>query len=409
MLDMASREQRVNLRTPDILGAVREVVGGHYRSPLIESIRARGHVLSHGGLTLLLARDFGFCYGVERAIDLAYAALRRFAGDRIFILGEIIHNPDVNRRLEEMGIRFLSGPRASASLDDVVRTDVVIVPAFGAPKPVIDRLRASGCTVVDTTCGDVLGVWRRVRQYADAGFTTLIHGRARHEETLATSSWAEEGGDSRGHYLVVRNLAETDAVCDYIRRSGKASQFLARFEGATSAGFDPDRHLERIGLANQTTMLSRESLEVAKRIRGALLERHGEAELADRFRHFDTICGATQDRQDATVELLRQRPDLMIVVGGYNSSNTSHLVEIVRDQCPAFFVQSAACLVSAAEIRHYSIESGREIVSIGWLPRDQPLAVGITAGASSPSRILEDVIRRIFDLYGAPLPDEGAG
>lgn len=404
MFNMATKEQRVNLRTPDILGPVREVVGDHYRSPLIESIRAGGNTLSHGGLTLLLGREFGFCYGVERAIDLAYAARRRFANERIFILGEIIHNPDVNQRLEDMGIRFLSGPRASASLDDVVRSDIVIVPAFGAPKTVVDRLKAAGCTVVDTTCGDVLSVWRRVRQYSDGGFTTLIHGRARHEETLATSSWAEEGGDRHGHYLVVLDLAETDAVCDYVRRGGDRVAFLERFRAATSAGFDPDLHLERIGLANQTTMLSRESLEVGKRIRRAVVDRYGESELPQRFRHYDTICGATQERQDATLELLRQRPDLMLVVGGYNSSNTSHLVEIAQEKCPAFFVQSADRLVSADKIRHYSLESRREVLTIGWLPRGEPFTVGVTAGASSPSRILDDVIRRTFDLYGAPLP-----
>ncbi len=400
------RVRRVNVRRSEILGPVKDLIADHYKSDLVAAIQRSGNRIERGGLTVLLARRFGFCYGVERAIELAYATRRHFEGRRIFILGEIIHNPDVNQRLRELGIRFLDSRGSGDELSRIGEEDVVIIPAFGAPKEMLDRLQRIGCHLVDTTCGDVVSVWRRVRQYAEASFTTLIHGRARHEETLATSSRAVGATPDSGHYVVVRDLEETEIVCDAIRRGADARRFRERFEGALSPGFDPNRHLERIGLANQTTMLGRESEEVGRRIRQAMIDRYGEEELPKRFRYYETICGATQERQDATTELLDRNPDLMLIVGGYNSSNTSHLVEIAMERCPAYFVESADCLISRDEIRHYDLETRSEAVTSGWLDATRPLTVGITAGASSPSRILGGVIRRLFDVYGAPLPDE---
>ncbi|MCX7827014.1 MAG: 4-hydroxy-3-methylbut-2-enyl diphosphate reductase, partial [Verrucomicrobiae bacterium] len=343
------------------------------------------------------------CYGVERAIDLAYAARRVFKDKTIFILGEIIHNPEVNEQLARMGIRFLSGPNAEATLDDVTADDVVIVPAFGAEVGTMNRLKAIGCQLVDTTCGDVLSVWKRVTQYASERITSIIHGKAWHEETKATSSRAIAQGP--GHYLVVYNLEETDYVCDYIRRGGNKAEFLKKFEGAHSPGFDPDRDLQCIGLANQTTMLRSETEEVQRRLRQAMLDRYGETELARRFRFFDTICGATQERQDALDELLAQPLDLMIVVGGYNSSNTSHLVEMSEEKHPTYFIKSAASIVSDRHIRHYNLRLHREIDTVDWLPKGRPVAIGVTAGASCPNNLIEETIRRLFELRGVSLEE----
>ena len=282
---------KINLRRPDIMQAVQAQVLSHYRSELVDRIRARGHVISAGGLTVTLAKEFGFCYGVERAIDLAYAARKVFPEQPIYILGEIIHNPEVNDQLREMDIRFLSGKEKNADINDLKQGDVVIIPAFGAEMSIMETLKAKGCQFVDTTCGDVMSVWKRVRQYANDSVTSIIHGKAWHEETKATSSRATASG--RGHYLDVFTLAETDYVCQFILQGGNKEEFLAKFKGAYSPGFDPEVHLEAIGVANQTTMLRVETEEVQRRLRAAMEQRYGATELDKHFRFFDTICGTT--------------------------------------------------------------------------------------------------------------------
>ncbi len=233
-----------------------------------------------------LAKQFGFCYGVERAIDLAYAAKqsKEFEGRRLFILGEIIHNPEVNAQIAALGIKNLIGPQREAEIDDLTAEDVVIVPAFGAEVPILDKIKALGCYIVDTTCGDVMSVWRRVRSYAADQMTSIIHGKSQHEETKATASQARGKGGGRGHYLVVLTLEETDYVCDYIRRGGNREEFLAKFAGAHSEGFDPDLHLKTVGVANQTTMLRGETEEVQRRIGQAVLDRDGAEAAAKNFR-----------------------------------------------------------------------------------------------------------------------------
>lgn len=389
--------QKINLRRPDIMQAVQAQVESHYRSELVDRIRARGHVLSAGGLTVKLAKEFGFCYGVERAIDLAYAARKVFPDQPIYILGEIIHNPEVNDQLREMGIRFLSGKEKNAEIDDLKKDDVVIIPAFGAEIAMMDKLQARGCRFVDTTCGDVMSVWKRVRQYANDSVTSIIHGKAWHEETKATSSRATASG--RGHYLVVFTLAETDYVCDYILNGGSKQEFLDKFKGAYSPGFDPDVHLSAIGVANQTTMLRGETEEVQRRLRAAMEKRYGAAELPRHFRFFDTICGATQDRQDALHKLLADPLDLLIVIGGYNSSNTSHLAEMGEAKLPTFFIKNAGKMVSSDLIRHYNLHRQEEVETARWLPSGDSI-VGVTAGASCPNNLIEDVIRRLFELRG---------
>ncbi len=379
------------------MAAVQAQVLSHYRSELVDRIRSCGHMLSSNRLTIKLAKEFGFCYGVERAIDLAYAARKVFPDQPIYILGEIIHNPDVNDQIRAMGIKFLSGSEKDADLEDLKKDDLVIIPAFGAQMAIMEKLEARGCRFIDTTCGDVMSVWKRVRQYTEDRFTSIIHGKAWHEETQATSSRAIAGGN--GHYLVVFTLEETDAVCRYLSEGGDKAAFLARFKGAYSPGFDPDIHLNAIGVANQTTMLRGETEEVQQRLRTAMIKKYGEAQLAAHFRSSDTICGATQERQDALQKLLADPLDLLIVIGGYNSSNTSHLAEMGEAKLPTYFIKNASMMISEKVIRHYSMQRQEEVETVDWLPAGN-IIVGITAGASCPNNLIEDTIRRLFELCG---------
>src|SRR5262245_45062835 len=390
--------QKINLRRPDIMEAVQAQVLSHYRSELVDRIRANGHVLSADGLlTVRLAKEFGFCYGVTRAIDLAYAARKVFPASKpIYLLGEIIHNPEVNDQIRNMGILTISSKPSDAELARLQKDDVVIIPAFGTEVATRAKLQAKGCIFVDTTCGDVMSVWNRVRQYARERVTSIIHGKAWHEETKATSSQATA---TNGHYLVVFTLAETDYVCDYILQGGNKQEFLERFKGAYSEGFDPDIHLQVVGVANQTTMLRGETEEVQRRIRAVMEARYGREDLGKHFHFFDTICGATQDRQDALEKLLREPLDLLLVVGGYNSSNTSHLAEMGEAKLPTYFIKNAAKMESDQLIRHWDQHKHEEIETQNWLPPGK-VTVGITAGASCPNNLIEDAIRRLFELRG---------
>lgn len=393
----APARQKVNLRTPEVMTAVQEQVESHYRSDIVDKIRRNGGILTVGDITVRLAKQFGFCYGVERAIDLAYAARKVFKDRRLFILGEIIHNPEVNEQISSLGIKNLMGKDKQAEITDLLPDDVVIVPAFGTEVSTMQQIKERGCQIVDTTCGDVMSVWKRVRKYASESATSIIHGKAEHEETKATSSRAL--GEGKGHYLVVLTLAETDYVCDYIRHGGNKQEFLQRFGNAYSPGFDPDVHLRTVGVANQTTMLRGETEEVQRRIRQAITDRDGAEAAQNNFRFFDTICGATQERQDALRELLDVRMDLLLVVGGYNSSNTSHLAEMGEEKLPTFFVRNASRLLSTREILHYDLHERQEVIAEGWLPEGR-LVVGITAGASCPNNLIEETLIRLFELRG---------
>jgi 4-hydroxy-3-methylbut-2-enyl diphosphate reductase len=382
----------------DLGKEVAQVLADSYHSGLIESIKAGGHRYRSGRLLVHLAREFGFCYGVDRAVDYAYQARKRFPSRSVFLTGEIIHNPHVNNELRAQGIRFLSDPGESVAA--LTPADVVIVPAFGITVRLLETLAARGCTLVDTTCGSVLNVWKNVRRYASEGFTSIIHGKHWHEETQATAAQAMDAGG--GHFLVVLDRAEADTVCRHIRHGDQREALLGAFAHAASPGFDPDRHLERIGCANQTTMLSSESVEIGEMFRRAMADRYGERELPARFRAFDTICSATQDRQDALVELLSEQDlDVMIVIGGYNSSNTCNLARICADRVPTYHIADAGGLVSAGSIRHRSVGGGVETTTRGWLPPGA-VAVGVTSGASTPDVLVERVIARIDDLANHP-------
>jgi 4-hydroxy-3-methylbut-2-en-1-yl diphosphate reductase len=400
-----AKARKINLRTPDVMAKVQEQVESHYRSTIVERIRANGGILQVQDTRLLLAKQFGFCYGVERAIDLAYAARKVFKDKRLFILGEIIHNPLVNDQIAAMGIKNLIGKHREAAIEDLTADDVVIVPAFGTDLDTLQKINERGCQIVDTTCGDVMSVWKRVRQNASESVTSIIHGKAEHEETKATASRAL--GQGRGHYLVVLTLADTDYICDYMRHGGDKEALLRRFKDACSPGFDPDIHLKAVGVANQTTMLRGETEEVQRRVRAAIIERDGPEEGAKNFRFFDTICGATQERQDALRVLLNEKMDLLLVVGGYNSSNTSHLAEMGEDQLPTYFIRGANKLESAKRITHYNLHHKAETTTEDWLPSG-PAVIGITAGASCPNNLIEEIILRVYELRGISVDEISA-
>ncbi|MDE2713167.1 MAG: 4-hydroxy-3-methylbut-2-enyl diphosphate reductase [Verrucomicrobiota bacterium] len=392
------KPKRINLRRPDVMEQVKAQVLTHYRSDLVDRLRATGEVTSENAqMTIKLAKEFGFCYGVERCIDLAYAALKVFPDKPLYILGEIIHNPEVNDQIRDMGIRFLSGPNKVADIDDLGADDIVIIPAFGTEVATLEKLKAKGCQFVDTTCGDVMSVWKRVRNYAKEEVTSIIHGKAYHEETKATSSQATS---KNGHYLVVLTLQETDYVCDYIENGGDKKEFLKKFEGAFSEGFDPDQHLKAVGVANQTTMMRGETEEVQHRIKAAIERKFGAAKVDSHFRFFDTICGATQERQDALDVLLQKPMDLLLVIGGYNSSNTAHLAEMGEGVLPTYFIKNAAEMDDAALIRHWNQHTNQVDETHDWLP-DGTLTIGVTAGASCPNNLIEDVICRLLELRGS--------
>src|SRR3982075_3441033 len=389
--------EKVNLRTPDVMAAVQQQVESHYLSEIVDKVRRSGGLIRVGDVTVRLAKQFGFCYGVERAIDLAYAARKVFKDRRLFIVGEIIHNPEVNEQISSLGIKNLMGKNKQADIADLQLDDIVIVPAFGTELSIQQQIKDRGCQIVDTTCGDVMSVWKRVRKYASESATSIIHGKAEHEETKATSSRALGAG--KGHYLVVLTLTDTDYVCDYIRHGGDKQAFLDRFRNAHSPGFDPDLHLRTVGVANQTTMLRGETEEVQRRIRQAIVDRDGPGGATKNFRFFDTICGATQERQDALRELLDVRMNLLLVVGGYNSSNTSHLAEMGEAQLPTYFIRGANKLESTTRITHYNLHQKAETTTEDWLPAG-PVVIGITAGASCPNNLIEETLVRVFELRG---------
>lgn len=378
---------------------VKPVLESEYGSELVVAMKASGHVLRVGRLTLRMAQSLGFCYGVDRAVEYAYETCRKFPDLRIYLVGEIIHNPHVNRRLKEMGIEFLyPDDDGRFEFSEVTADDVVVIPAFGVKLSDFEALREIDCVLVDTTCGSVLHVWKRVESYARDGFTAIVHGKYYHEETRATSSQVER--HAGGTYLVVRDMAETQAVCDFIRGRLDSESLLAKFAGRCSAGFDPDVHLQRMGVANQTTMLASESLEIARVIGEAILDRYGETELPQRFRSFDTICSATQDRQDAVMELMRNPPDVMIVVGGYNSSNTTHLAHLCAESARTFHIETDQSVdpVSGA-ISHRRVTDGEIVTERDWLPGGD-VSIGLTAGASTPDSLIGRTVERILLTAG---------
>jgi 4-hydroxy-3-methylbut-2-enyl diphosphate reductase len=383
---------------------LRPLIDAEYQSGLVERIRSRGYQDRFGDVTVRLAQEFGFCYGVDRAVDYAYETVHKFPDKRIFLVGEIIHNPHVNQRMTDMGIRFIY-PDEDGRFDfsDLDADDVVIMPAFGVTLHDFGKLRDIGCILVDTTCGSVLHVWKRVESYARDGFTALIHGKYTHEESRATASQVNryEGGK----YLIVRDMDEAGLVLDYIAdRPERLSReaFIEHFALKASPGFDPEIHLAKVGVANQTTMLANESLAIGMKVHQAMVERFGEDHAKQHFRSFGTICSATQERQDAVAEMMKQPPDIMLVIGGYNSSNTNHLAHLCRQHTQTFHVEDAACIdVERGTIRHKPelSPSAAELVETEWLP-EGPFELGITAGASTPNNKIGEALLRVLGIRG---------
>jgi 4-hydroxy-3-methylbut-2-enyl diphosphate reductase len=376
-----------------------------YDGDIVDLLRLHDFTLTVGDVTIRLAKEFGFCYGVERAVDYAYQTRRKFPDRRVFLVGEIIHNPHVNDRLRKMGVEILTRPEPTGAFDFTHLTpeDVVLMPAFGVTIDDFNALRDVGCILVDTTCGSVLNVWKRVESYARDGFTALIHGKYYHEETRATASQVRKYPN--GHYLIVRNMDEARLVCDFIEGRAAAETLMQTFGRAVSPGFDPTRHLRRIGVANQTTMLARESLAIAGEVGDAIERARGADARATDFRSFDTICSATQERQDAVRELIDEGVDVMVVIGGFNSSNTMSLAALCADVVPTYHIEAAAAIDPEAGSIHYRPTAIKhsEIDLVDWMPAG-PLRVGITAGASTPNNKIGDVVRRVLATRGLTAP-----
>ena len=380
-------------------------MGDEYQSNLIQTIRDQGYSYTQGDVTIKLAKDFGFCWGVERAIAMAYEARQHFPNQRIWITNEIIHNPGVNQRLQEMNVQFIQVTDGSKNFSVVDQGDVVILPAFGASVEEMKLLNDRGCTIVDTTCPWVSKVWNTVEKHKKKAFTSIIHGKYKHEETVATKSFADT-------YLVVLNLEEAQYVADYILRNdnspeerlNRRNDFLTKFANAYSEGFDPDNDLDAVGIANQTTMLKGETEQIGKLLERTMLKKYGPQDINEHFSSFNTICDATQERQDAMFELVDMDMDLMVVIGGFNSSNTTHLQEIAIERgIPSYHIDGPQRIGNEKQIEHKPLHAD-VIVSSDWLPPGK-IIIGITSGASTPDKSVAQVIQRIFQLKQAsPIP-----
>ncbi len=378
---------------------VQAELASDYTGNLVDLLRARDFRLEYAGTTVRLAREFGFCYGVERAVDYAYQTRRKFPDRRVVLAGEIIHNPHVNLKLRDMGVEILDNGKEGIDYSGVTATDVVILPAFGVTIDDFTRLREIGCVMVDTTCGSVLNVWKRVESYARDGFTSLVHGKYYHEETRATASQTAKYPGA--HYFVVRHMDEAKMVCEFIEGRMSREELMSRFAHAMSPGFDPDLHLKKIGVANQTTMLARESLAIGAEVGAAMARAHGEEYAKANFRTFDTICSATQERQDAVIELLLNPLQVMVVIGGYNSSNTISLAALCAEKVRTYHIEDAAAIDPASgTIRHRPPGSHEDVVVSDWLSREGPAEIGVTAGASTPNNKIGDTVARIFATRG---------
>ena len=379
-------------------GHDQEVAGtmnSEYQSDLIQTIRDRHYRLEQGDVTIRLAESFGFCWGVERAIAMAYEAREHFPNEKIWITNEIIHNPTVNSRLKEMNVGFIELVGEEKDFSVVDTGDVVILPAFGASVQEMQLLNAKGCKIVDTTCPWVSKVWNSVEKHKKRDYTSIIHGKYAHEETVATSSFADR-------YLVVLNLSEAEYVTNYILHGGDKAEFLAKFKNAYSEGFDPDQDLVKVGIANQTTMLKSETEQIGKLLEQTMLKKYGPTELNDHFMSFNTICDATQERQDAMFDLVEENLSLMIVIGGFNSSNTTHLQEIaVEHNIPSYHIDSVKRIIDRDRLEHKPL--GQDVTTAHhWLPAGK-ITVGVTSGASTPDKVVAEVIEKIFELKAAAM------
>ncbi len=373
--------------------AAESTMRSQYHSDLIQTIREHDYIYTQGDVKIYLAKSFGFCWGVERAVAMAYETRTQFPTEKVWITNEIIHNPSVNAKLKEMEVQFVPvNSDGTKDFSGIEQGDVVILPAFGASVQETQLFDRLGTKIVDTTCPWVSKVWNRVEKHKKSDFTSIVHGKYNHEETIATSSYANR-------YLVVLNMKEAEYVANYMLNGGDREEFIAKFSKAMSVGFDPDRDLERVGVANQTTMLKGETEAIGKLFERTMMQKYGVEHLNEHFLAFNTICDATQERQDAMFEIVEEPIDLMIVIGGYNSSNTTHLQEIaIERNLPSYHIDDVHRIISAEIIEHKPLGKAIEQAT-NWLPAGK-IKIGVTSGASTPDRVVEDVINRIFELKG---------
>lgn len=374
---------------------VATVMQSAYKSSLIQELRENNHTLKRGDVTIKLAKAFGFCWGVERSVAMAYETRQHFPNERIWITYELIHNPSVNQHMRDMQIGFIPVTNGKKDFSVVENNDVVILPAFGASVQEMQILSDKNCKIVDTTCPWVSKVWNSVEKHKKRQFTSIIHGKYSHAETIATSSFADK-------YLIVLNMAEAEYVCNYILYGGNRDEFMAKFNLSCSSGFNPDRDLEQVGIANQTTMLKSETEQIGKLFELTMMKKYGPDKLNQHYQNFNTICDATQERQDAMLGLFGEKLDLMLVIGGFNSSNTTHLQEMAIDNnIPSFHIDSAERILPDGRIEHKPL--GRDVeITKGWLP-EGAIVVGVTSGASTPDKAVEDTINKILAMKSVAL------
>lgn len=387
-----------------------------YKSPIIGKVKAARKLedplkkdfspttLNFGNVSFIISRHFGFCYGVENAIEKSYKAINENQGKNIFLLSEMIHNPTVNADLLDQGLRFIQDTHGNQLIpwDEIQSEDVVIIPAFGTTLETQALLEGKGIDVqtYNTTCPFVEKVWNRSAKLGAADHTIIIHGKHKHEETKATFSHSKETAPS----LIVKNLEETKHVADFILGNLDAAALLEKFEGKVSEGFDPDKHLQRIGVVNQTTMLASETQEIADFLKQTMLKKYGEEALKEHFADTrDTLCYATNDNQSATLALLDEAADLAIVVGGYNSSNTSHLVELLEEKFTTHFIKDSDEIVDLNTIRSFNIHEKNIHTNTSFIPSKENVRIIITSGASCPDATVDSVIQKILNLMESPL------
>lgn len=387
----------------------------HYRSSLVTAIKQQRKaadkmkkdftptILDIGSLQIILARHFGFCYGVENAIEIAFRAVAENPGKRVFLLSEMIHNPGVNADLQSLGVRFImdTGGKMLMGWDELNSEDIVIIPAFGTTLEMEKLLRDKGIepSKYETTCPFVEKVWNRAEKIGNDGYTIIVHGKPKHEETRATFS------HSKAHTptVVVKDMGQAQHLARYITGQLPPSQFYADFAGQYSHGFDVTKDLQRIGVVNQTTMLASETQGIADYLKQVMVDHHQltAEKIAERFADTrDTLCYATNDNQSAVQGMLAVEADIALVIGGYNSSNTSHLVELCEEKLPTYFIKDEACLLSPTAISHFDLHSHTEKQTANFLPSNQPLRVVLTSGASCPDALVERVIERLAEITG---------